>query len=243
MAGIGPISSQEIDRQRLKSTNYEQAKSWAVKAHLEKHYRYDAEELRNLQILETKRNAKEEIIYIAVADERDIKDIYSRKAECRSDDTIVRSFIPPQYWDRFAALNRICTQRRTQDALLKTQIRFGTRDLIVLTKEKGSQEPYVVTDADSFAEEERLPEVDMRIKWRFQEDRPQRRRVASPSVSPHPASRQRQQERPTNPQITRQISQLSQQEEINLKNRKKQRTTQNEEQSGLPAVQNMNITQ
>ena len=139
MAGIGPISSQEIDRQKLKTRNYEQAKSWAVKAHLEKHYRYDLEELKNLEILETKRNAKEEIIYIAVADERDIKDIYSRKAECRSDDTIVRSFIPPQYWDRFAALNRICTQRRTQDALLKTQIRFGTRDLIVLTKEKGAR--------------------------------------------------------------------------------------------------------
>ena len=175
-----------------KTRNYSQAKTWAVKAHLAQHYCYNQQELDALDILETKRTNKDDIVYIATANEMDIKDIYSRKAECRSDDTTVKIFIPPQFYSRFSALNRICADKRSRDESLKTQIRFGERDLVILTKEKGSQEPYYTENLNVFTEGEELPEVDMTIKWRFHEDRPPRRRVASPHPSPatptHPAN-------------------------------------------------------
>ena len=90
MAGIGPITDLEIEQQRKRTGSYEKAKDWAAKAHLARHYRYNQEELDTLTILETKRTNRDEIMYIAVADEKDINDIYGHKAECKSDDTIVR---------------------------------------------------------------------------------------------------------------------------------------------------------
>ena len=196
MAGLGPISDQDIEIQMRKTRNYSQAKIWAVKAHLAQHYRYNQDELDDLDILETKRTNKDDIVYIAMANEIDIKDIYARKAECRSDDTTVKIFIPPQYYNRFSALNRICADKRSRDESLKTQIRFGDKDLMILTKEKGSQEPFYSEDLESFIDGEELPEVDMSIKWRFHEDRPPRRRVATPppatttSLLSSPADRQ-----------------------------------------------------
>ena len=121
MAGVGPITSQELEEQRKRTNSYSQAKIWAIKAHLARHYRYNQQELDELEILETKRNVKDDIIYLAVANEDDIRNIYFRKAECRSDDTIVKNFIPPQYWERFAALNRLCAKRREEDDKLKTR--------------------------------------------------------------------------------------------------------------------------
>ena len=112
MAGLGPITSNDIEQQRKNTKDYNQAKIWAVKKHLATFYKYNQEELDQLEILETKRNAKEDIVYVAVAEERDIKDMYTRKAECRSDDTNIRSYIPPQYWARFTALNRILRQQK-----------------------------------------------------------------------------------------------------------------------------------
>ena len=67
MAGLGPITEEDIDLQRQRTGSYETAKTWAVKDHLARHYRYNNEELDTLEILETKRAAKGDIIYIAVA--------------------------------------------------------------------------------------------------------------------------------------------------------------------------------
>ena len=239
MAGIGPIKETDINIHMRSTRNYSLAKIYAVKSHLAKHYRYNQEELDRLEILETKRNIKDDIIYIAVADERDIKDIYSRKAEVRSDDTTVRSFIPPQYFERFSALNRICAARREQDGNLKTQIRFDERDLIVLTKRKGGQDPYRVEDLQDFTDGEELPPINMSIRWKFSEDRPPRRRVATPS--PNPASRQTLTDGVNmNGIITRQLSQSSTEETTDNKRRKLA-----SQESGSPASRknDMDITQ
>ena len=244
MAGLGPISSQDVEKQRKKTKDYNVAKVWAVKAHLASQYKYNQEELDALDILETKCNSKDDIIYIATASERDIKDIYSRKAECRSDDTTVKSFIPPQYWERFSALNRLCAHRRSQDSSLKTQIRFGERDLIVLTKEKGSQEPYSVTDAATFAEGEEIPDIDMAIKWRFQEERPPRRRLTSVD---RPATGQPLGTETYTGQVTRQLSRQEDSEDSRRKKMKRSDPAAAAANPDSPSVQNnevnMNITQ
>ena len=130
-------------------------------------------------------------------------------------------FIPPQYHERFIALNRICSQRRSDNAELKTQIRFGQDDLIVLTKIKGSEEPYKIVNLREFAGDEFLPEFDMSLKWRIQEDRPPRRRVAtheSPARRQNPESSEEQ--RTITKNLTRQHSDDRTADKRNKKQRK-----------------------
>ena len=99
MAGLGPIVDEEIDMHIEAAGGYENAKIWAVKSHLERHYRYNQQQLNVLRILETKRAKKGDIIYVAVENERDIGDLYSRKAECKSDNTVIMNYIPPQFFE------------------------------------------------------------------------------------------------------------------------------------------------
>ena len=68
-----------------------------------------------------------------------------------------------------------------EDDRLKTQIRFGDRDLEVLTKLKGSQEPFRQEDLKTFIGDSEIPEFDFRLRWNIQTDRPPRRRVSSSS--------------------------------------------------------------
>ena len=179
MVGLGPISDKDIDHQFSITKDYSKAKIWAAKAHLASQYEYNQVELDRLEIVKTKQNSKDEIIYIALRNEMDVRDIYSRKAECMKDDNTVKQYIPPQYFERFSTLNRICKDRRTEDPYLKTQVRFGDKDLIVLTKEKGSEDPYRVADLKSFVGNQELPDFDITIRWRIQEDRPPRRRLGT----------------------------------------------------------------
>ena len=98
MVGLGPISDKAIESQMKKTKDYNQAKCWAVKEHLAANYDYNQAELDELKILETKCTNRDEIIYIAAETERDIKDIYLRKAECMNDKTIVKNYIPPHFF-------------------------------------------------------------------------------------------------------------------------------------------------
>ena len=114
----------------------------------------------------------------------DIRDIYARKAECKADETTVKNFIPPQYYDRFMALNRLCSGRRQEGPQLKTQVCFGDKDLEILTKIKGSDDPYRVVDLRQFAAGGRIPDFNPNLRWKWQEDRQPRRRVMSNTESP-----------------------------------------------------------
>ena len=173
-----------------------------------------------------------------------LRDIYQRKAECKNDDTTVRNYIPPHFYERFTALNKICGLRRTEDPTLKTQIRFGQRDLIVLTKEKGTSDPFREVDFQDFVGHKRLPGFDMSVKWRIMEDRPPRRRIASNK----PASQQELSSQPAlQNQTSRQLSTGSQEENSRKKLR---RNSQERQRPGVPAKEqnemedvDMNVTQ
>ena len=73
MVGLGPITDAEIEHHMKTTKDYSKAKNWAVKEHLAKNYMYNQQELDELQILETKRTNRDDVVYIAVRDERDIK--------------------------------------------------------------------------------------------------------------------------------------------------------------------------
>ena len=239
MAGLGPITNEEIELQWNLTKDYEKAKTWAVKAHLSEHYDYSQDELDRLKIMETKRTNRDDIIYIATENEQDIREIYTRKAEGKTDKTTVKSYIPPQFFERFSMLNRICADKREADHNLKTQIRFGDKDLIILTKRKGESEPYRIVDFEDFTGDRQIPPFDMTIKWRIQQDRPPRRKTSS---SHSPATRKENSASPARQvQMTRRTSEK---DDGNLSSKKLKRDNQRTPDS--PANQNaepMNITQ
>ena len=66
-----------------------------------------------------------------------------RKAESKSDDVIVRCFIPSNCCARFMYLNKVCTEQRAADPSLKTQLRFGRSDIEIYVKYKGQPKVYM----------------------------------------------------------------------------------------------------
>ena len=147
---------------------------------MKRYYKYNEEELEKISIVETKLNPKGEgTIYIAVEDKSDIKDLFKRKAECKRNEAVLRNFVPPQIFERFVGLNKICATRRKENQGLKMQVRFGSRDLEVLTKYKGSEEPFKTTSLQDFLGDDDIPGYDDTIKWKWNKDRAPRRRVTS----------------------------------------------------------------
>ena len=98
------------------------AKVGVVREHLRRYYNYNEDELDVINIEETKYNSNGDgIIYIAMTDKEDIRDIYRRKAECKRDEVYLKNFTPPQIFKRFVALNKLCSDIRQLDRKLKTQ--------------------------------------------------------------------------------------------------------------------------
>ena len=188
MIGLGPIDKKELLEELKNTKDFEKVKVEAVKNYLKRFFKYNKEELDRLTIVSTKYSDKGEgILYVAFADQGDIKDVYSRKAECRRNDVTVRMYIPPQFYERFAALNNICKEKRMDDDDLKTQVRFGHDDLEILVKTKGTEEPFKNVNLKEFIGDMTLPEFDYSIKWKKQIDRSPRRHVSS-SRSSSPAN-------------------------------------------------------
>ena len=180
MVGIGPIGEKCFNEHIEKEHDYEKAKINMVNSYLKTVYKYNEFERKKINIMGTKISIKQDIfIYIALDNLEDIKDIYRRKAEIRRDDTILRSYVPPQFYERFVTLNRICKEKRDQNSDLKTQIRFGKKDLEILTKTKGTDEPFTKVDLNDFTEGTIVPEFDHKISWKQKTDRIPRRRVTS----------------------------------------------------------------
>ena len=63
-------------------------------------------------------------------------------AECRNEKLVLRNFIPPQLYERYKALSLVCQEMRERNKEMKTQLRFGVKDVEIFTKERGSEEPY-----------------------------------------------------------------------------------------------------
>ena len=95
--------------------------------------------------------------------------------ESRNENLLVRSYIPPNYHERFMSLNQICAEKRKNDPTLKTQLRFGKKDIEVFTKTKGEESGYKKVDLDDFTDMSLVPEFNFAIKWRKFTDKPPRR--------------------------------------------------------------------
>ena len=178
MAGIGPISLKSIEFFRNKKVNFEEAKVLAVKEFLKYNLDYEEEELNELNIMETRLSTKgEDVIYVAMSSEEEIKELYIRKAEAQNEDILVRSYVPPNYYDRFMHLSRVCTEKRSLDKTLKTQLRFGWKDIEIFTKYKGEEAGYRKVKLSDFTDILEVPEFNEKVKWKRYIDKPPRRKA------------------------------------------------------------------
>ena len=197
MVGLGPMRLETVEiHLKIERNNYEKAKEKAVHEHLTRYYKYNTEELAAVKIAETKYNAKGDgIMYVALEDTEDIRDLYSRKADCKRDDTVLNNFVPPQIYHRFVALNKLCKERRDMNPKLKTQVRFGTTDLEIYITFKGEDDPFKSVPLEDFLGTEELPAYEEKIKWTRHRDRAPRRRVTSSRFG-SPAGREQTTQKP-----------------------------------------------
>ena len=181
---MGPITRNDVETQRKPGTDFEQAKIAAVRQFLRKQLKYNKEEQDELVIIATK-SAKDDFIHVAVKNHDMIRDMFARKADCKNDKIQLKPYIPPQFFQRFCTMSRICKEKRSENQELRTQLRFGLKDIEILTKIRGGEEPFRTVKIEDFMKDEEIPEFDPKIKWRFLQDRPPRRRVtSSPACSP-----------------------------------------------------------
>ena len=120
--------------------------------------------------------AKDYIIYAAFENLNDIHEIHVRVAECRNSNIVTRSYIPPQFFQRYIHISECCKEIRDNDREIKTQMRFGDNDIELMVKERGSEEPFRRVDFREYMKEELIPEYDHSKKWKARTDRPPRRR-------------------------------------------------------------------
>ena len=158
---------------------------------------YNEQELEELTIEETKLNqGGDNVIYLALSDQEQVKEIFKRKAELKNDRIIVRHYIPPNLFDRFSFLNKVCKDERAKDTNLKTQIRYGKKDIEIYMKYRGDDTPYRLADISDFVDPGKVPPFDHRLKWRRIQDKPPRRKLTG-----QPAGRKNTDKDPVNPLI------------------------------------------
>ena len=120
----------------MKSKNdFEDAKIKAIKELLSYSLNYDDDELESLNIQETKLSKRgDDIINVAFASEDKVKDLFIRKAELKNEYVTLRNYIPPNFHERFMHLNAVCSEKRSLEPNLKTQLRFGRRDIEIFNE-------------------------------------------------------------------------------------------------------------
>ena len=176
IVGAHPITQESIDKFNLITGDYEEAKIEAAKEYLINILGYHLAELQMVNITDTQVSSKgDNVLYIAVDDQDTIYDIRRREAERQHPDIFLRDFIPPQFFARFCALNRLCKELR-ENKTTKTQLRFTTTDFVILTKPRGSQEPYRRRELTR-EEKKDIPPFDHSLVWRKKTERPPRRRL------------------------------------------------------------------
>ena len=139
---------------------------------------FEDDELEDMVIKETREAASDNIIYMAMEDQKHAKKIYYWKADSRKDSIEVKNYILPQFFEQFKALNRLCAARQVEDKQLKMQLRFGEKDLEVYVKKKGTNGQFRKVELNEFVGKEvELPPFYAGIKWKMNSDRLSRKKL------------------------------------------------------------------
>ena len=155
----------------------------AATEYMQVHLKFNNEEINEFEISDTKVSAgSENVLYVVLTDSRGVKDIRNIMAECQYPDLMAVDFIPPQYYERYIAQSRYAKDMRYEDSSVKTQIRFGTNDVELLTKTRGSNERCAVVPMEVIESKNPLPKFDHKIQWKRKEERPPHRKVSPNKV-------------------------------------------------------------
>ena len=166
MVGVGPVDMKSVDKMIAeKDMTRPAAEAKMVKDFLKNYLDFDNEDLETIKIMETKPSAANDIIYFAVEDPDHIKEIYHRRAVSENDELIICDYIPPHFYERYMAISRRATELRANDNTLKTQQRWGMRDVEILTKVRGTQDFQKVKLTDFMGDTE-LPDFDAKKVWK-----------------------------------------------------------------------------
>ena len=111
MVGIGPIHDDSIEYFIRRNQDREQAEKSAVREHLSHFLDYNNDEIEAIDIIETKRAKKDDVIYCVLGWIEDVKEIHFRKAASGNQDLLTRDFIPPQLHSRYMAVVKKAPER------------------------------------------------------------------------------------------------------------------------------------
>ena len=176
--GCQPITLAQIKAQMDITKDDSKAREGAVREFLENYLQFNHEELQKIKILDTKLSAKgDSTVYVVFEDLDTIREIHWRVAEIKNPIIVIRNYIPPQFWRHYMFLNTECTRYRGNYPEMKTQLRFGSRDIEVLVKVKGTSEPYKHVPYEEITDPREIPYFESNIRWTQKTERPVRRKL------------------------------------------------------------------
>ena len=176
--GIHPVRNKDIEDHLRVTKDLRKARELAVRDYLRDYLQFNEEELEEVEIKDTKISSKgEETVYVVFGSIETIRDIHWRVAEVRNKEIVVKNFIPPQFWSRYMYLNKACSEYRGLYPKIKTQLRFGSHDVEIMMKERGSKDPYKKVTYGEVTDPSGVPGYDHSIKWTQRQERKPRRKL------------------------------------------------------------------
>lgn len=103
-------------------------------------------------ILETKWSEQRNILWITLKSEREVREIFQRQARLRREKIKLITHIPHFCYERNRDLEINCRIARETNSELRTQIRLGKRDLVLMCKKKGDRFYSPQSDLEMFGE-------------------------------------------------------------------------------------------
>ena len=151
----------------------------AAQEYLRGMLKFNEQEIQEMNITDTQMSSKgDDTMYIAFDDPIHVRDIHIRLAECRDNRLWSRDFVPPQCYKRYMAIAKLAKEMRSEDSSTKTQMRFGSTDIELYTKKRGTESPFKKVPIETIEEKAKLPRFDHSKTWTRKTDRPPRRTVS-----------------------------------------------------------------
>ena len=142
IVGIKPVTDLDIEEYTDKGMGDKEALEEAAKDFLRLELKFDQQEIEDLRIIRVTRPQKEgtERLYLHLENEESSRYLYRKTSQVKNENVGVAQFIPPQLFHGHNELSRLTFIKRKEDEKLKTQIRLGDKDLILLTKDRDEKD-------------------------------------------------------------------------------------------------------
>ena len=118
------------------------------------------------------------MLYLVLDSPNKIRDIRRWVADCQNPAIKTCDYIPPLFFYRYSALSKHASEMRQENKELKTQIRFVDQDIVLFTKEKGTDNPFKMADMSEIEKHVRLPPPDHSVSWKQKPEKQQWRRTS-----------------------------------------------------------------